>query len=234
MPYSRAEGVQAMGGPVLFGKCNAVSSVHTCYEWDENKHLWMWIIFFFLTWLYFLRFLYELSLIPNFSERVFCILFQSTFSESICSIHRKLELLQKLCEVSSGPKRAELESHLIVLSHVHISEKRSFIYSKYSPNLTDHSPTEGNILWLTFKIKANVPRGAQGCKTTLLECGQYMLASRDFCVLSFCQNKIFSFHGPLRHQTSKGMWFEGIFLYFLSLSGRTPPQIVNNYSSQII
>ncbi|XP_044867630.1 formin-2 isoform X3 [Mauremys mutica] len=44
------------------------------------------------------QFLYELSLIPNFSERVFCILFQSTFSETICSIHRKLELLQKLCE----------------------------------------------------------------------------------------------------------------------------------------
>uniref|UniRef100_A0A5F7ZVL6 Formin 2 n=1 Tax=Macaca mulatta TaxID=9544 RepID=A0A5F7ZVL6_MACMU len=47
------------------------------------------------------QFLYELSLIPNFSERVFCILFQSTFSESICSIHRKLELLQKLCEDNS-------------------------------------------------------------------------------------------------------------------------------------
>ncbi|XP_054018276.1 formin-2 isoform X2 [Dryobates pubescens] len=44
------------------------------------------------------QFLYELSLIPNFSERVFCILFQSTFSESICSIRRKLQLLQKLCE----------------------------------------------------------------------------------------------------------------------------------------
>uniref|UniRef100_A0A8D0L6U2 Formin-2 n=1 Tax=Sphenodon punctatus TaxID=8508 RepID=A0A8D0L6U2_SPHPU len=44
------------------------------------------------------QFLYELSLIPNFSERVFCILFQSTFSETICCIHRKLELLQKLCE----------------------------------------------------------------------------------------------------------------------------------------
>ncbi|XP_053462004.1 formin-2-like [Nycticebus coucang] len=44
------------------------------------------------------QFLYELSLIPNFSERAFCILFQSTFSESICSIRRKLELLQKLCE----------------------------------------------------------------------------------------------------------------------------------------
>ncbi|XP_051849490.1 formin-2 isoform X2 [Antechinus flavipes] len=47
------------------------------------------------------QFLYELSLIPNFSERVFCILFQSTFSESICSIRRKLELLQKLCEDNS-------------------------------------------------------------------------------------------------------------------------------------
>ncbi|XP_036774341.2 formin-2 isoform X2 [Manis pentadactyla] len=50
------------------------------------------------------QFLYELSLIPNFSERVFCILFQSTFSESICSIRRKLELLQKLCEtLKNGP-----------------------------------------------------------------------------------------------------------------------------------
>ncbi|KAI4529490.1 hypothetical protein MG293_020738 [Ovis ammon polii] len=47
------------------------------------------------------QFLYELSLIPSFSERVFCILFQSTFSESICSIRRKLELLQKLCEDNS-------------------------------------------------------------------------------------------------------------------------------------
>ncbi|XP_045431980.1 formin-2 [Pipistrellus kuhlii] len=50
------------------------------------------------------QFLYELSLIPNFSERVFCILFQSTFSESIGSIRRKLELLQKLCEtLKNGP-----------------------------------------------------------------------------------------------------------------------------------
>lgn len=59
---------------------------------------------FFPLCLYLPRFLYELSLIPNFSERVFCILFQSTFSESISSIRRKLELLQKLCEVGSGPE----------------------------------------------------------------------------------------------------------------------------------
>ncbi|XP_070590123.1 formin-2 isoform X2 [Erythrolamprus reginae] len=45
------------------------------------------------------QFLYELSLIPNFSERAFCILFQSTFSESISSLRSKLELLQKLCEI---------------------------------------------------------------------------------------------------------------------------------------
>ena len=68
---------------------------------DVRMNVFMCIVFFLLTWLCFLRFLYELSLIPNFSERVFCILFQSTFSESICSIRRKLELLQKLCEVGA-------------------------------------------------------------------------------------------------------------------------------------
>ncbi|XP_072265188.1 formin-2 isoform X2 [Pyxicephalus adspersus] len=45
------------------------------------------------------QFLYELTTIPNFSERVFCILLQSTISESISAIHRKLELLQKVCKI---------------------------------------------------------------------------------------------------------------------------------------
>ncbi|XP_063773676.1 formin-2 [Pseudophryne corroboree] len=45
------------------------------------------------------QFLYELTTIPNFSERVFCILLQSTISENISSIHRKLELLQKVCKI---------------------------------------------------------------------------------------------------------------------------------------
>lgn len=50
------------------------------------------------------QFLYELSLIPNFSERVFCILFRSTFSENIPSINRKLELIKKVCEnLRNGP-----------------------------------------------------------------------------------------------------------------------------------
>lgn len=70
----------------------------------KEASLFGWLILFLPACLCLSRFLYELSLIPNFSERVFCILFQSTFSESICSIRRKLELLQKLCEVGSGPE----------------------------------------------------------------------------------------------------------------------------------
>ncbi|XP_072565691.1 formin-2-like isoform X2 [Paramormyrops kingsleyae] len=43
------------------------------------------------------QFLFQLSQIPNFSERVFCILLQSTFSECISSVLRKLEVLQRAC-----------------------------------------------------------------------------------------------------------------------------------------
>lgn len=44
------------------------------------------------------QFLFQLSQIPNFSERVFCILFQSTFHECITSILRKIEILQRVCK----------------------------------------------------------------------------------------------------------------------------------------
>ncbi|XP_069024610.1 formin-2 isoform X1 [Embiotoca jacksoni] len=44
------------------------------------------------------QFLYQLSLIPNFSGRVFCILFQCSFSECMSSIMRKLDTLQKVCK----------------------------------------------------------------------------------------------------------------------------------------
>ncbi|XP_040034096.2 uncharacterized protein fmn2a [Gasterosteus aculeatus] len=44
------------------------------------------------------QFLFQLSQIPNFCERVFCILFQSTFHECITSIVRKLEILERVCK----------------------------------------------------------------------------------------------------------------------------------------
>ncbi|XP_038159134.1 formin-2-like isoform X2 [Cyprinodon tularosa] len=44
------------------------------------------------------QFLYQLSLIPNFSSRVFCILFQSSFSECMSSITRKISTLQRVCK----------------------------------------------------------------------------------------------------------------------------------------
>ncbi|XP_041866873.1 formin-2 [Melanotaenia boesemani] len=42
------------------------------------------------------QFLYQISQISNFSERVFCILFQSTFHECITLILRKIEIQQRV------------------------------------------------------------------------------------------------------------------------------------------
>ncbi|KAI7789886.1 putative formin-2 [Triplophysa rosa] len=44
------------------------------------------------------QFLHQLSQIPDFSSRVFCILFQSTFTECISSVQRKLLILQRICK----------------------------------------------------------------------------------------------------------------------------------------
>ncbi|KAK0151790.1 Formin-2 [Merluccius polli] len=44
------------------------------------------------------QFLHQLSQIPNFHERVFCILFQSSFTECISSILRKLDIMQRVCK----------------------------------------------------------------------------------------------------------------------------------------
>ncbi|XP_039995260.1 formin-2 isoform X2 [Xiphias gladius] len=50
------------------------------------------------------QFLFQLSQIPNFSERVFCILFQSTFHECIISVLRKIEILQRVCKTLQSGK----------------------------------------------------------------------------------------------------------------------------------
>uniref|UniRef100_A0A8C6SP07 FH2 domain-containing protein n=1 Tax=Neogobius melanostomus TaxID=47308 RepID=A0A8C6SP07_9GOBI len=48
------------------------------------------------------QFLYQLSQIPNFSQRVFCILFQSTFLECITTVERKIVILQRVCKNVQG------------------------------------------------------------------------------------------------------------------------------------
>ncbi|TRZ04496.1 hypothetical protein DNTS_027559 [Danionella cerebrum] len=44
------------------------------------------------------QFLHQLSQIPEFSGRVFSILFQSTFSECMSTVQRKLHILKKVCK----------------------------------------------------------------------------------------------------------------------------------------
>ncbi|XP_075699492.1 formin-1 [Rhinoderma darwinii] len=41
------------------------------------------------------QFLYELSQIPNFTERAKCIIFQSVFAEGIGSVHRKIDIVTR-------------------------------------------------------------------------------------------------------------------------------------------
>ncbi|KAM3918614.1 formin-1 isoform 2-T3 [Leptodactylus fuscus] len=43
------------------------------------------------------QFLYELSQIPNFTERAKCIIFQSVFAEGIGSVHRKIDIVSRTC-----------------------------------------------------------------------------------------------------------------------------------------
>ncbi|KAG5846858.1 hypothetical protein ANANG_G00119440 [Anguilla anguilla] len=44
------------------------------------------------------QFLYELSQIPDFSERAHCIIFQATFSDGMSSICRKVEIISDMCK----------------------------------------------------------------------------------------------------------------------------------------
>ncbi|XP_061666146.1 formin-2 isoform X2 [Syngnathoides biaculeatus] len=53
------------------------------------------------------QFLYQLSQIPSFSGRVFCILFQSSFSECISSLMRKLDTLLSVCKVLQESKKVK-------------------------------------------------------------------------------------------------------------------------------
>lgn len=50
--------------------------------------------------LYF-RFLFELNQVPDFAERIFCLLFQESFQESISVIDNKLNNLKMTSEVNT-------------------------------------------------------------------------------------------------------------------------------------
>lgn len=52
--------------------------------------------------LLFSRFLYELSQIPDFAGRAHCIIFQSVFFDTICSIRRKVDIISKVCKVRTS------------------------------------------------------------------------------------------------------------------------------------
>ncbi|XP_054610797.1 formin-2-like [Dunckerocampus dactyliophorus] len=53
------------------------------------------------------QFLYQLSLIANFSGRVFCILFQSSFCECMSSIMKKLDTLLRVCQVLQDSEKVK-------------------------------------------------------------------------------------------------------------------------------
>ncbi|XP_077406614.1 formin-2 isoform X2 [Vanacampus margaritifer] len=53
------------------------------------------------------QFLYQLSQIPSFSGRVFCILFQSSFSECMSSLMRKLDTLLSVCKVLQDSEKVK-------------------------------------------------------------------------------------------------------------------------------
>ncbi|KAG7253497.1 hypothetical protein CRUP_034683, partial [Coryphaenoides rupestris] len=42
-------------------------------------------------------FLYELSQIPDFAGRAQCIIFQSAFTDTITSVHRKVQIVSSVC-----------------------------------------------------------------------------------------------------------------------------------------
>lgn len=48
----------------------------------------------------FCRFLYDMSQIPNYADRIFCFMFHSNFQENVSAIDNKLNNLKMTCEVS--------------------------------------------------------------------------------------------------------------------------------------
>lgn len=100
------QSLQRQGRRQTSGQTWAVRAKSTLWSGEGGgvtARMWVRIddTFFLYIYIYkpFGRFLFQLSQIPNFSERVFCILFQSSFQECIASIQRKVEILLRVCKV---------------------------------------------------------------------------------------------------------------------------------------
>ena len=76
----------------------------------------------FQEFLFYFRFLYDLSLIPDYAERIFCFIFQQAFQESIAVIESKMTNLRMTCRVG------------ILHTHVHTNRKY-MIKKKWIPFL---------------------------------------------------------------------------------------------------
>ncbi|XP_057199134.1 formin-2 isoform X2 [Triplophysa rosa] len=72
------------------------------------------------------QFLLQLSAVPQFSERVFCILFQSSFTECVSSVQRKLETLLRVCTVlQSGQGVLQLLGLILAFGNIMNGGNRS-------------------------------------------------------------------------------------------------------------
>ncbi|XP_056624776.1 formin-2 isoform X2 [Triplophysa dalaica] len=72
------------------------------------------------------QFLLQLSAVPQFSERVFCILFQSSFTECVSSVQRKLETLLRVCTaLQSGQGVLQLLGLILAFGNIMNGGNRS-------------------------------------------------------------------------------------------------------------
>ncbi|KAA0711020.1 Formin-2 [Triplophysa tibetana] len=72
------------------------------------------------------QFLLQLSAVPQFSERVFCILFQSSFTECVTSVQRKLETLLRVCTaLQSGQGVLQLLGLILAFGNIMNGGNRS-------------------------------------------------------------------------------------------------------------
>ncbi|KAG9481021.1 hypothetical protein GDO78_010330 [Eleutherodactylus coqui] len=144
------------------------------------------------------QFLYELSQIPNFTERAKCIIFQSVFAEGICSIHRKIDIVTRISMQSNVVVRDSPEDHLqpfkdrmaefitkakeeheteesnLSTAHSSFEESAGFFGVKPKPGEKEISPNSFFVVWYEFcsDFKAVWKRESKALSTERLRLAQ--------------------------------------------------------------